>query len=560
MLRPFEELSPNAANFLRLLSFFNPSSISIEMLRTGLAGTELWRVKLWPAPLGDLFGRPKETFEKIRAELESVSVIQKLGSGDDSKPVLRFHNLYQLLIRATMIPMNEVTYWLEAAMLLLVGTIKKEPTFHSGWETPETYRPHVVSLLRQMMAVPDRVHQQRFSHVLYDLSIYLRENGDYTAARDALTLAFNSAANDSVLGPEHSETLRIQVERAEVHQMLGQYTIAEAEYKDVLSTQKKTLSKTHPEKLSTQQKLFSLGNVSGTYEKVVESCKAIERLMKRATPLELSYTKEQHAVALLHLGQDHAAERLLDEIRESRERSLGHDHPQTVNCLQHLSLVYRIQERYKEAEDLCRQILKEFEKTHGPAHLKTIHAKIQLAYILIYSDRPEETKDLLTPHTLLLHLGPENPHTLQAQGCLAHALERKCHFPEAAALYEEVHQQYEAQHGTPHPLTLRALRDLARIKGLLGKAEEARGLFSLALNGYTENFGRGHPDTMECLQDYAGFLMRGGGYVEALGLLEEVLLGRRKLFRRGHPDIVVSEKAVDECVRCVGKIEGSGGT
>jgi tetratricopeptide (TPR) repeat protein len=560
MLRPFEQLSPNAANILRLLSFFNPCSISLEMLRTGLAGTELWRVKLWPDPVGDLFGRPREHFEQIITELESVSIIQKLASRGESTPVIRFHDLYQLLIRATMIPMNETTYWLEAAMLLLVGAIKKEPSFRSDWETLETYRPHIVSLLRYMMAVPDRIHQKRFSQVFYDLGMYLRENGNYAGARDALTLAFNSAINDAVLGPEHTETLRIQVERAEVHQMLGQYTIAEAEYKEVLSTQKKTLNKTDPERLNTQQKLSSLGNVSGAYEKVVETCKAVERLMKRATPLELSYTKEQHAVALLHLGQDQAAEQLLNEVRESRERSLGHDHPQTLSCLQHLSLVYRIQERYKEAEDLCRHIPKAFEKTHGPAHLETIQAKIQLAYVLIYSDRPEQTKDLLTPHTLLHYLGPVNPHTLQAHGCLAHALERKCHFPEAAALYEEVHQQYEAQHGASHPLTLRALRDLARIKGLLGKAEEARGFFSLAVDGYTEIFGRGHPDTMECLQDYGGFLMRGGGYVEALSFLEEVLLGRRKLFRRGHPDIVVSEKAVEECVRCVGKIGGCGGT
>jgi tetratricopeptide (TPR) repeat protein len=555
MLRPIEQLSSDATNLLKLFCFLESDSISIDMLRIGSASTDSWRVKLWASPVGAALEKLKEPLSGTISEMESVSVIQKLESEGEAKLVIRLHNIYQLLIRTTMIQMNEYIYWLEAAILLVVGALKKDHSFYKSWEKRATYRPHILSLLQHMMVAPDGVHQERFSQVLYDLGVYLRESGDYTEARDALTLAFTFANNDSILGPEHPDTLRVQVERAEVYQALGQYAIAEAEYREILTKQKKVIGKSHPDRINTIQKLSSLGIAAGQYEKSAETMKTIERTMKRATLLELSGSKEQRAMALMHLGQDVTAEQLLDEVRKVRENGLGRDHPQTLNCLRHLSLVYRTQERYKEAEDLCRHLLKHIEKTHGRVHLDTIHAKLQLSYVLTYSDRPAEAKDLLTPalNTLLLHLGVENPNTLLTQECLALALEKKSHFSEAAAIYTEVHQQYEAQHGANHSATLRALKDLARSKGHLGRVNEARGLFGLAMKGYKDLFGKGHPDTMDCLQAYGVLLMKDGDYVKAMGVLEEVLVWRRKVFRRGHPDIVVTERMLEECFRCVGK-------
>ena len=58
--------------------------------------------------------------------------------------------------------------------------------------------------------------------------------------------------------------------------------------------------------------------------------------------------------------------------------ALGPDHPETAQSLNYLSVLFRFQGRYKEAELLSRRSLKIRENVQGPDHIDTATSLINL--------------------------------------------------------------------------------------------------------------------------------------------------------------------------------------
>jgi non-specific serine/threonine protein kinase/serine/threonine-protein kinase len=66
------------------------------------------------------------------------------------------------------------------------------------------------------------------------------------------------------------------------------------------------------------------------------------------------------------------AESLYKQVLEGQRRTLGADHPDTLNTLHNLAALYRDSGRYDEAEPLFKQALKARRDKLGPEHPKTL--------------------------------------------------------------------------------------------------------------------------------------------------------------------------------------------
>ncbi|MHC4414580.1 MAG: tetratricopeptide repeat protein [Planctomycetota bacterium] len=105
----------------------------------------------------------------------------------------------------------------------------------------------------------------------------------------------------------------------------------------------------------------------------------------------------QHAIAWQYYGIKayESAEEFGRLAVETREASLGEDHPDTVRSMSNLAGALQQQGRLAEAVDIQREVVGRSERRHGPEHSDTIGALASLSGYLSRSRRHEEEEEVL---------------------------------------------------------------------------------------------------------------------------------------------------------------------
>jgi tetratricopeptide (TPR) repeat protein len=109
-----------------------------------------------------------------------------------------------------------------------------------------------------------------------------------------------------------------------------------------------------------------------------------------------------------------------------REEVLGPKHPDTVQSLNNLALLYYQQGQYQEAEPLLKRALEIREEVLSPKHPDTAESLNNLAVFYLAGDRGQQGR-LEEAETLLKRaleirekvLGPKHPDTVQSLNILA---------------------------------------------------------------------------------------------------------------------------------------------
>ena len=248
---------------------------------------------------------------------------------------------------------------------------------------------------------------------------------------------------------------------------------------------------------------------------------------------------------LVAQGKFGEAEKLFRTIVAARTRTLGPEHPDTLDSRHRLIYVLSRQTKFAEAEAEGREVLRLRQKVLGPEHVDTIVSRYNLGECLVEQGKYAEAETLYRQVIRLDErvLGPEHPNTMSARVGLATVLGSQGKNAEAEALYREVIKLDEKVYGPEHPNTLNDRQNLATTLQADGKFAEAEVQYRDVIRMDENLVGPEHPNTLISRNNFAELLDDEGKYAEAevecrriIGA-EEKLLGpenRQTLNTRGN--------------------------
>jgi len=253
-------------------------------------------------------------------------------------------------------------------------------------------------------------------------------------------LAASQAMRQSLLGPEHPDTLDSAFWQATLLFRQGKFSEAEQAFRRTLETQQRVLGPEHPDTLRSR---ISLAAVIGNQGRHAEG----ERLTREALAVARRVLGETHrdtlrcmvniAATVWGQGRHAEAERLHREALELHRRVLGEHHPQTILLMGNLGTTSAEQGKAGDALEYTRRALENARRTLGEDDLLTLRLMNNLAVVLEAKGELAEAEDLARKAFDKLHqiAGPENDLTLCCNDTLAVILHRKGELGEAKELF-----------------------------------------------------------------------------------------------------------------------------
>ena len=200
------------------------------------------------------------------------------------------------------------------------------------------------------------------------------------------------------------------------------------------------------------------------------------------------------------LGEYEAAERHAEKAFELLLAELGQEHPDTLDAMNSLAVMYKYRGRYDEAEALYREALA----------------------------------------TLRRVFGDEDPLTLSSMNNLAVLLRTRDELDEAEALHREALQTRRRILGDQHPETLSSMTNLAVVWMALNKLKDAELLVREALEIRQRVLGQNHPRTLQSMYVLATVVRRQAKWADAEALYRQTLQSARRAFTSDHPYTLLS--------------------
>jgi eukaryotic-like serine/threonine-protein kinase len=296
--------------------------------------------------------------------------------------------------------------------------------------------------------------------------------------------------------------------------------------------------------------------------RTIQVVELLDRAAKRLET-ELAGQPEQKAklqarlgVTYTSLGLSREAIPLLEKARDHYLKTLGLEHPYTLNAMHHLDQAYDLAGRWDEALKLRDEVLALSRKVLGPEHPETVCAMQDLANS--YADTGR-MNDALRMREEVLTLsrkvqGPEHPRTINAMNNLANSYFGAGRRDEAFKMFEEQLTLRRKLQGSEHPDTITAMGNLAIVYQVAGRRDEALKMFEEQLALRRKVLGPEHPLTLAAM----GILARSyndAGKDEALKLSQEALALSRKVNGPEHQDTLKAMAMAAICYAASGRKE-----
>jgi len=244
------------------------------------------------------------------------------------------------------------------------------------------------------------------------------------------------------------------------------------------------------------------------------------------------------AVAAHQAGQYGPGITLAEQALALARRTFGERHPDTLQSLDNLALLYQRQGRHGEAEPLYRQALQLRREVQGERHPDTLTSLNNLAFLYASQGRHGEAEPLYRQALQLRRevLGERHPATITSLNNLALLYASQGRHGEAEPLFRQALQLSREVLGERHPDTLGSLNNLAALYRSQGRHGEAEPLYRQALQLSREVQGERHPHTITSLNNLAGLYDRQGRHGEAEPLYRQALQLSREVLGPSHPD------------------------
>ena len=224
------------------------------------------------------------------------------------------------------------------------------------------------------------------------------------------------------------------------------------------------------------------------------------------------------------------------------ERTLGSDHPETVQAVNNLATLYQAQGRYDRAEPLFRRAVASSERALGSEHPNTLVYINNLAELYSINGRHVEAEQLFrrTLATSERVLGKDHPTTITCLDNLAKVYRYQGRYRDAELLQLRAVETSERVLGAEDRGTIACVNNLAVIYRAQGRYAEAEPLYLRALALAERVRGKEHPATLMNLSNLAGVYNAQGRYAEAEPLYQRLIAIRERVLGVEHPDTLFS--------------------
>ncbi|HSF42425.1 MAG TPA: serine/threonine-protein kinase [Thermoanaerobaculia bacterium] len=255
------------------------------------------------------------------------------------------------------------------------------------------------------------------------------------------------------------------------------------------------------------------------------------------------------------LGELSSARTHLDRALELRRKTLGPDHPDTLDVRRDRARVLFMMGNVQEAEAEVRQTLARQEEVIGRDDPRTLQTVGHLAAIIVEGRGAAEARGLAERlvATYRSRLGPLAADTLRAQNLLARILIAEGEYPRAEALARETAAAQQRTFGPENPDALSTLNTLAGVLWFQDKLPELEQIVRRTLTIKTRLFGPEHPEVLDLKNNLATLSVGVGKAVEAEALARENLAVRRKVLGPEHPRTLDSQFTLAEVLDAVGR-------
>jgi tetratricopeptide (TPR) repeat protein len=236
------------------------------------------------------------------------------------------------------------------------------------------------------------------------------------------------------------------------------------------------------------------------------------------------------------------------------ERTLGTEHPNTLQSVNNLAALLELDGDYAAAEPLYRRALEASERVLGSEHRYTLIFTNGLASVL------ESKGDFAAAETIQRRavaaservMGSEDLSTLTSVSNLAYMLARQGNYAAAEPLYRRALAAHERVLGTEHPDTLTLINNLAELLRQQGVYATAEPLHRRALEVGDRVLGPEHPATLISVNNLAHLLYTQGNYAAAEPLFRRAVEGLRKILGPDHPH---TKQCEDNLARCLSALQ-----
>jgi hypothetical protein len=247
--------------------------------------------------------------------------------------------------------------------------------------------------------------------------------------------------------------------------------------------------------------------------------------------------------AMLHAqGRYREAEDVERQIFQSSERVLGPDHPDTLTSMSSLAQTLYAQGDLGGARKLHEQVVEAMVRLLGQEHPDTLTSMNNLAQTLYaqgdLAGARKLQEQVLEARARLL--GQEHPDTLTSMNNLAHTLKAQGDLERPRKLQEQVLEARARLLGQEHPDTLTSMNNLAQTLYAKGDLARAYELQERVAEAMARLLGKEHPNTLTSMNNLAQTLKAQGDLARAHKLQEQVLLARARLLGKEHPNTLTS--------------------
>ena len=248
---------------------------------------------------------------------------------------------------------------------------------------------------------------------------------------------------------------------------------------------------------------------------------------------------------------------LLIDVLETRERTLGAEHPSTLASVNDLALCLRDMGQLKDAEALHRRALEAQERTLGGEHPSTLASVNTLAICLRDMGQLKDAEALYRRDLEAQErtLGAEHPSTLASVNGLALCLRDIRQLKDAEALHRRDLEASERTLGAEHPFTLASVNNLANCLQDMGQLKDAEALYRRDLEASERTLGADHPDTLASVNNLANCLRARGQLKDAEALSRRALEAHECTLGAEHPSTLASVNTLAICFKTRGQLK-----
>jgi CO dehydrogenase nickel-insertion accessory protein CooC1 len=556
--------SPAAVRLLRILAFFSPGPISMDLLYSDEMNASL-------LPFDEALTE-KLMLGRVIRDISRFALV-KVDQGSNS---MQIHRLVQAVIRSQMTDEERAEARHEVHKILAGARPRQGETDDpANWSTYDIIWPHLGPSLA------DECDDSRTRQLLIDWVRYLWKHGEYESClslgRRLETLWIHQ------LGPDHQQTMSLQFHIANVLRSEGRFSEARDLDTYVLERQRAVLGADHPHALMTAGGLGADLRALGEFQQALASDRETYESFKEQFGEDYPRTLAagHNLASSLRLVGDCFAARALDEETLDRQRQvLGRDHPHTLLSAESLAHDMRAAGSFRDSVDLLRATWESYRAVLGDDMVDTLRTATSLAVSLRKAGEQSEAMNLAQdtyerykrryvkdapdalscalnlacdyaavddlPRALQLvtevkaahqaSLGETHPNTLVAANNLACYLRCLHRLPEALAMTDDTLCRMQRRLGDSHPLTLSCAVNLANCRGDSGNFEEAEALERQTISLLRATLGREHPDTLVCEANLAVTLHQAGQEKHAEELRTRVIADFSRVLGPGHPD------------------------